>query len=104
MSPKLFLPAADVEVLPDVVREAGGSCSVSADLPREPRVEERPLFPTDGGARETDGVDAPDRVDKVDCCRRTAGPEPPTGAFVKVGVDWDSDAKTEARGLSRVSR
>lgn len=84
MSPKLFLPAVDVDVLPD----GGGIDPSSTDLAREPIVDERPLAPKRGGASDIEGVDVPDRCDPAtEPLRTMAGPGDPNGAFVNASVD-----------------
>ena len=73
----------DVEVRLEAVGKGIASTSFSADLPSEPRVDERPLAPSLGGTKDIDGVDAPERVDNVDSLRMIEGPGDPNGAFVR---------------------
>lgn len=84
ISPKLFLPAVEVDVLPD----GGGIDPSSIDLASEPIVDERPLAPKRGGANVIDGVDVPDLCDPAtEPFLIMAGPGAPNGAFVNAMVD-----------------
>lgn len=92
MSPKLFRPAVEVDVLP----EGGGIFDSSTDLASEPMVEDRPLAPKRGGARDIDGVDVPERCDPaMDPVRTMAGPGEPNGALVKAKVDCVGEVRDD---------
>lgn len=62
------------------------------DLAKEPMVDDRPLAPNRGGAKDKDGVDVPDRCDPAtEPLRTTAGPGEPDGALVNARVDCVGD-------------
>lgn len=55
-------------------------------------VDERPRAPNRGGARDTEGVDVPERCEPAtEPVRTIAGPGEPNGAFVNASVDWVGD-------------
>ncbi len=85
ISPKLFLPAVEVEFLPDT----GGNDDSSTDLASDPIVDDRPRAPNRGGANDIEGVDVPERCEPAtEPLRTMAGPGEPCGALVNARVDW----------------